>query len=218
MSRPVNADPVATKRRLREAASQLFAESGPDGASVRKIAAKAGVSLGTVGLYFGNKQGLYEACIEAMYDELETLRSAFEGALEREVSPHVLADRLVRAGFRILRRRQLAVRLFMRTVVAQGEAEAQIRERRQRPLLDQLSADVAGYLGASPQAIRLPLQTLMASMGRYALSSERELRLMTGLDAEVDAETALEAVEDHLVRAAALLLELSPKTDGGRTQ
>lgn len=47
-----------------EAAIELFAASGFEGASTRTIAERAGVNLPAIQYYFGSKEGLYRAVIE----------------------------------------------------------------------------------------------------------------------------------------------------------
>lgn len=51
------------KNQMIKAGSQLFAEKGYEGASVREIAALAGVNVAMVSYYFGSKEGLYFECI-----------------------------------------------------------------------------------------------------------------------------------------------------------
>ncbi|MFJ2787052.1 TetR family transcriptional regulator [Streptomyces sp. NPDC093249] len=51
-------DAAATRRRLLDAARDLFAEHGYEGAKVRDIAERAGVNQALLFRYFGSKQGL----------------------------------------------------------------------------------------------------------------------------------------------------------------
>ncbi|MEU3503045.1 TetR family transcriptional regulator [Streptomyces hundungensis] len=51
-------DAGATRRRLLNAARDLFAERGYEGATVREIAERAGVNQALLFRYFGSKQGL----------------------------------------------------------------------------------------------------------------------------------------------------------------
>jgi AcrR family transcriptional regulator len=60
MDRP--ADDLTARARIRDAAIKLFTERGIEGASIRDIAAEAGVSSGLVRHHFGSKQALREAC------------------------------------------------------------------------------------------------------------------------------------------------------------
>jgi TetR/AcrR family transcriptional regulator, regulator of cefoperazone and chloramphenicol sensitivity len=52
---------LTTRAQIRDRALELFALAGPDGVSVRAIAAAAGVSPGSVLHHFGSKQGLQES-------------------------------------------------------------------------------------------------------------------------------------------------------------
>ena len=54
-------DDRTTRAVIRDEALRLFAEYGPDGVTVRQIAAAAGVSPGLVIHHFGSKDGLREA-------------------------------------------------------------------------------------------------------------------------------------------------------------
>lgn len=55
---------LTARARIRDAALRLFAERGMDGATIRDIAAEAGVSLGLVRHHFGSKEDLRAACDE----------------------------------------------------------------------------------------------------------------------------------------------------------
>lgn len=69
-----------TRRRVLEAAIELFAEHGYERASTRAIARHAGVSLPALQYYFGGKEGLYRACAEYT---TEDIRSRLGPAAER---------------------------------------------------------------------------------------------------------------------------------------
>jgi AcrR family transcriptional regulator len=56
--------PEDIRQRLIEAACQLFATSGYDGASVRAITSRAKANLGAITYHFGSKEALYHAVIE----------------------------------------------------------------------------------------------------------------------------------------------------------
>ncbi|HEY4020557.1 MAG TPA: TetR family transcriptional regulator [Pseudonocardiaceae bacterium] len=55
---------LTARARIRDAALHLFAERGTDAATIRDIAATAGVSLGLVRHHFGSKEALRAACDE----------------------------------------------------------------------------------------------------------------------------------------------------------
>jgi AcrR family transcriptional regulator len=62
-----------TQRRLRAAATIEFAEHGPDGTTMERIAARAGVNKERLYKYFGDKQALFRTVLT---EELETLSAS----------------------------------------------------------------------------------------------------------------------------------------------
>ena len=101
---------VQRRAQLVEVGRTLFAERGPDGASVEEIAARAGVSKPVVYEHFGGKEALYA---EVVSREVEHLLLTFTGALTGG-SARVLLEQATGAlltyveehadGFRILSR------------------------------------------------------------------------------------------------------------------
>ena len=63
-------DPVATRNKLLTAARHEFARSGLAGARVDEIAERAGVNKQLVYHYFGDKDALYLAVLEWVYEEI----------------------------------------------------------------------------------------------------------------------------------------------------
>jgi len=63
-------DPAATQKKLLTAARREFAQSGLAGARVDEIAARAGVNKQLVYHYFGDKDALYLAVLEWVYEEI----------------------------------------------------------------------------------------------------------------------------------------------------
>jgi AcrR family transcriptional regulator len=62
------------RARIRDAAIDLFAERGIAAATIRDIAAKAGVSSGLLRHHFGSKEGLRDACDEYAMGRLNEIR------------------------------------------------------------------------------------------------------------------------------------------------
>jgi AcrR family transcriptional regulator len=201
MARPVNADAAATKQRILESATLFFSEKGKK-SSVRDIAQGAGVSLAMVHHYFGSKDDLYGACVDAMYEELAELRAHLTDALAGSPVDTILED-AVRAAFRFARERRTTMRLMMRRVVARGALDEGRVDTFLLPFLEQASTLVSAATGRDPSSLRLPLQSLVFLNGRYAIAEESELMLVTGAP---DPEAALRAVEDHLVHHAHQML------------
>src|SRR5436190_5921594 len=69
-TKPQRRHPAATRRKLLTAARREFADSGLAGARVDEIAARAGVNKQLVYHYFGDKDALYLAVLEWVYEEI----------------------------------------------------------------------------------------------------------------------------------------------------
>lgn len=108
--RPLTKRGAATRRRILEAAEQVFAEFGYHEASIVKVTERASVALGTFYLYFDSKQAVFEALVidlnsrvrqsmtESMAgaaDRLEAERKGFEGFF-RFTAKHPALYRVVR--------------------------------------------------------------------------------------------------------------------------
>jgi AcrR family transcriptional regulator len=199
--RPVHADAAATRRRILDHALAQFAERGADGVSIRAIAAAAGVSLAMVHHYFGSKDELYAACIDAMYEQLIAMRPRLLEALAQDGPPAARIDAIVRAAFRFARAHRVEMRLLMRQVTAAGELDAARRDRGQVPFLDDAGAAAAAMTGRDLAEVRLGLQSAAFLVGRYAISTDRELALFT----RRRGAASVRATEDHLVRAVTAL-------------
>jgi AcrR family transcriptional regulator len=74
----------AKRRQILAGASKVFMDLGFDGASMGEIARAAGVSKGTLYVYFADKSRLFEAIVQE--EALEQGRLAFNFDLERDVA------------------------------------------------------------------------------------------------------------------------------------
>jgi AcrR family transcriptional regulator len=78
------ADEETSKRRqILEGARKVFLDLGFDGASMGEIARAAGVSKGTLYVYFADKSGLFEAIVEE--EKIEQGKTAFNFDPDRDV-------------------------------------------------------------------------------------------------------------------------------------
>jgi TetR/AcrR family transcriptional regulator len=78
------------------AARQEFSAKGAAGARVNEIAARSGVNKQLIYYYFGSKEGLYAAALEAVYGEIRELE---KGLLLDEESPEDAMRALVAFSF-----------------------------------------------------------------------------------------------------------------------
>jgi AcrR family transcriptional regulator len=86
--RPAGQD---TRAALLDAARAVFSQSGYEGATVRAIAARAGVDAAMVNHWFGGKDSLFaQAVLQLPFDPQEVVQTLLEGELE------TLGERIVR--------------------------------------------------------------------------------------------------------------------------
>ncbi len=226
MARPANANPERTKDKLLDAASGLFASKGVEGTSIREVAKSAGLTMASIHYYFGNKDGLHAACVERAYQQLasevaplaallKSLSAALADAAVSDANMLSVVERLVREGFAFARRHQPQVRLMMRPLIEHGELDPAWRDQAFVPFLGEAAAVLAEATGREVTVVRLEVQSLVALVVRYSLSSPRELVRLTGMSGprgawKAQQGAAIRALEDHLVRLAhRSLLEVS---------
>jgi TetR/AcrR family transcriptional regulator len=94
--KPQRRDPAATRSKLLTAARREFASSGLAGARVDEIATRAGVNKQLVYHYFGDKDALYLAVLEWVYEEIR----AQERKLNLEgLPPEKAIKKLIESSF-----------------------------------------------------------------------------------------------------------------------
>src|SRR6516164_10016570 len=81
--RIVSDEETSKRRQILDGARKVFMDLGFDGASMGEIARAAGVSKGTLYVYFADKCGLFKAIVE---DELEVSQLAFNFDPARDIS------------------------------------------------------------------------------------------------------------------------------------
>jgi AcrR family transcriptional regulator len=111
--------PEDPRRRLLEAAGQIFAEKGFEGATVREIKDRAGVNIAAVNYYFQSKERLYieavknascgsldhsplPACAEWVRDYVRPNAEVLTGILEELLPPGTPSFKRYLTGFSIM--------------------------------------------------------------------------------------------------------------------
>lgn len=79
----VDPDDLTARARIRDAALREFGDKGYDGATIRGIAARAGVSSGLLRHHFGSKQELRDACDEYLVKTMRDINEQVQANVER---------------------------------------------------------------------------------------------------------------------------------------
>ncbi|NHL68492.1 CerR family C-terminal domain-containing protein [Burkholderia ambifaria] len=189
-----------TRRRIIDAAIELFGEHGFAGASTRDIAAKAGVNAPALQYYFENKEGVYRACVEAIAEiGWSVLGPAVEharAALDAEADVDALIDAFI-VILRTLADRIFTVpktlgqrMFFAREQVGQEPAGAtDILMKRVRKPLNDVSAELVGRISGRPAddpVTRLRTMSLFGQLTVFHLVQRSALQLLDwdGFDGE----------------------------------
>ena len=180
-------DAAQTRTELLRAARVRFARDGYRSTTVRDIAADAGVNVALISRYFDSKDGLFEACLASVGEELK-LPETEAPTLER------VARSLVRqvTGFS-----SDQLLLLLRT---SGDERADGIRRRILRTFAEKTASVAGWTPDSPDSERLLLRAEIVLSAALGMT---QLRSTGGLE-PLSSATEQELVEPVL----ALLTEL----------
>lgn len=183
--------PPATRDALLVAARDAFLADGYDGATVRAIAAEAGVDAALISYFFGSKRGLFSAAMALEVDPATTLRSLLPGPHEE------LAVRILRRLLAVWDDPSSGSPLRVLLVAAGTEERAAImlREYLQGELLDPLAAHLATSLGAGDADIRAQRAGVLL-LGLIHTRYVLELEPLASAAAE-DVEELLGAVLQH---------------------
>src|SRR5829696_1335863 len=157
----------STREDILEAAGELFAQRGYQGATMRAIGAKAGVDASLVVHFFGNKVNLLTEAIDWPFDpEVEM--------------PKLLADGKRNVGRRLA---ELAIRTWdeegtrhpVFTLLRAGMTEPEAAEMLRNFMIQRLYAPLMERLGTDQPELRAGLavsQIIGVGMGRYVLKFE----------------------------------------------
>ncbi|NIJ11149.1 AcrR family transcriptional regulator [Saccharomonospora amisosensis] len=182
--RPAGED---TRAALLEAARAVFAEGGYDGATVRAIAARAGVDAAMVNHWFGGKEGLFaQAVLQVPFDFRDVLDEVTADG------PQHLGRNIVRAF--VTRWDGAGGEVFtalVRSVTAREEALHLLKET----LVSRIFAGITSAAGSDQAELRAGLcasQVIGLGMARYVARMEPL--------ASADIDTLVETIAPTLQR------------------
>ena len=196
---------ASTQERILEAALAAFSEAGFDGASTREIAARAGVPLGLLRYYFGDKPQLWQASVDRAFRELE---AGFAAILENP-EPAEIRERLrllIRGHVAFVARNPEFVRIMHEEGKRRGARMRWLADRHVRPLYEGLvpvieSAQAAGILPAGIAPVHF-VYILAGAAGVFFHQSE-ECKRVAGVDpADPAAAEAHARAVEHLFLGA----------------
>jgi AcrR family transcriptional regulator len=156
-----------TREAILRAAGQQFAEHGYDRASLRGIAAEAGVDQKLIAHFFGSKQQLFVAAVGLPLNPAEVLPAILAGG------PDTIGERLARLLVDVLEQPQLHQRLT--GVVRATASEPQVARMLREFLTRELFGPAAELLGGDDGPFRANLvgsQLVGLLMTRYVIAIE----------------------------------------------
>jgi AcrR family transcriptional regulator len=203
-----------TRLRILQAALQLFASEGYDGASTRTLAQRAGINLPAIQYYFGNKEGLYRAVIDHISATMESriapvtaqIRAALaEDDLPRRKLLNLLC--LLLDAFVALVTDQASPDWESRSLFfARAEIEKQaaletLHQRIARQIVDPC-AELIGQLTGQPPDTEQTLLRTVAVLGQVSVFCNRKAHQALGWQKLDDARTrAIQALVREHTRA-----------------
>lgn len=201
-----------TRQRILEVALRAFGDASFKAATTRRIAEAAGVSLPTLQYYFGDKEGLYRACAEAIVDRYRRRTRAAAAAAAEAMKDgaaetarlHLKAVIRALAGFLVGSREAEGWAQFVaRELRDPGPAFEILYEKLWRPGVSITARLIARILDVPEGDTATRIRALLLLSSLLAFQSGRSIALRTmrwstiggdelamvlaGLDAEIEA-------------------------------
>jgi len=179
------------KKRMAEllrAAGQVFADVGYENATTNAIAARAGVSPGTLYQFFPNKEAIAEALANAYAAKNQALHDSFFDLSAAEVPLRDLIDRLIGSFLEFRRNSPGFETLFVESVVSRELAErVQALDKQMKQRIADLIQMRAPHVSAktiqtaaetSLQIVKWLLPLALDGSAKQREVGERELKLV----------------------------------------
>ncbi len=163
----------AKRRQILDGARRIFMELGFDAASMGEIAKAAGVSKGTLYVYFSDKNALFVALIEQIAREQGQL--AFEAVLEGSSDTRATLQRFGRNYIAFLCRPEGGSAI--RTVIAIAERMPELGHRFYSEVIEKTHHRVGEYLSKEVEAGRLRIPDCQLAGSQFLLACQATLFL-----------------------------------------
>jgi AcrR family transcriptional regulator len=168
---PTGDDDSTKRRQILDGARRVFMDLGFDGASMGEIAKAAGVSKGTLYVYFTDKSTLFEAIVEQ--ESLEQGIGAI--VLDPDVDVPTMLQRFGQAYMEILCRPQGGSTI--RTVMAIAERMPEVGRRYYENVPAGWFGKLAGYLDMHVRAGHLDIDDCQLAATQFMLTCQATLFL-----------------------------------------
>ena len=168
---PSQDEDSAKRRQIMDGAHKVFMDLGFDGASMGEIARAAGVSKGTLYVYFADKSQLFSAIVER--EAIEQGRFTFDLSPGRDAETTLREFGRVYIG--ILCRPQGASAI--RTVMAIAERMPDVGRHYFGHVINRIIRELAAYLDSEVAAKRLSIDDTMLAAEQFMLACQASLFL-----------------------------------------
>ena len=182
-----------TRRRILEAAEELFMQHGFEGASMRLLTAKAGVNLAAVNYHFGSKDALIEAVFQRRLDPMNAARLAELDRLEKDaggepLSPEAIIRAFVSESLAMIEDGRNGgrnfVRLLGRTYTEPSKPIRSLIGRMYAPTMERFKAAFARALPEVPAGELIWRMHFMFGTLSYTLAATDTVQLIAGFKPE----------------------------------
>jgi AcrR family transcriptional regulator len=185
-----------SRSRILDAAEEAFAEHGLAGARVAAIADAAGANKAMVYYWFNNKQALYTAVLERVFEQIASVAEAFEQSPSGD--PIARIERFARGYNAVLQGHPRIERILLRAMLDDQDALFELMAPRVRRVIPRVATEVIsgqaqGTVNASLVAPLLPA-SIAAPFVFFALARPL-LQRLTGLPGD----TLNEAWQAHVL-------------------
>jgi len=168
-----------TRERLIEAAGQMFAARGFEGATAKEISERAGANPAAVNYHFGGLDGLYEVVLTEARDRTaargDQLLALFDAPISFEDKLRIILGQVVR-GLLSPDSSSWVLRLFGREVTTPSPLGRRLLARTAAPRVARVRALVGAHLGLPAEDPRVSMACIsVAAPLQLLLIGDREL-------------------------------------------
>lgn len=221
-TKTASVQPIAseqTRRRLIDAAGEMFAELGFHQTTVRQICLRAGANIAAVNYHFRDKTGLYTEVVRQSMQaaQLETVRAAFD--------QHASSEKILRAvikarleSLRSLDPTDWHFRIFAHELAKPTPAMSVIVNEAIRPLYSRMCELIGTMLRLPPEheKTRLCAHSIIGQIMFYAFARPVISRLAPKMKLTA---TQVDLIADHIAEfSLAYLRQASPDRQSAKTK